>query len=188
MKVAENMYVTLSYTLTVDGAVVESVTADKPLGFIYGTGNLLPAFEQNLTDLAVGDTFAFTLTPENAYGELIADAVVTLPKNIFEVDGKVDEDMVKEGNLLPMMDNQGNRLNGLVKSVTAEEVVMDFNHPMAGKTLNFEGAVVEVRVPSAEELAGAMGSCGCGCGSEGCGDGEECGCESKDSCSSCGCE
>ncbi|MEG1649727.1 MAG: peptidylprolyl isomerase, partial [Rikenellaceae bacterium] len=167
MKVKENQFVSLSYTLTVDGNVVEKVTADKPLDFIFGTGGLLPKFEENVAGLEKGGKFAFTLTPEESYGEYINDAIVPLPKDIFKVDGEINEEMLAVGNMLPMMDNDGNRLMGFVKSVEGETVTMDFNHPMAGKILNFEGEVVGVREATDAEKASMLASEageGCGCG------------------------
>ena len=104
-------------------------------------------------------------------GELIAAAVVDLPKNIFMVDGKLAEDILFVGSQVPMSDNQGNRMMGIVKEVGEETVKMDFNHPMAGKTLNFDVEVVSVRDVTPEDLQGgcSCGECGGDCG-EGCGD------------------
>ena len=99
-------------------------------------------------------------------GELIADAVVDLPKNIFMVDGKLAEDILFVGSQVPMSDNQGNRMMGIVKEVGDETVKMDFNHPMAGKTLNFDVEVVSVRDVTPEDLQGgcSCGDCGDDCG------------------------
>lgn len=173
MNVAKNSYVSLAYKLTVDGEVVENVGADAPLEFIFGTNMLLPKFEENLDNKVVGDKFAFTLTPVDAYGEIISEAVVELPKNIFEVEGKFDLEVVHVGAVLPMMDNDGNQMYGNVKEVADETVKMDFNHPMAGKTLNFEGEIVGVREASDEDMMKFMPkNGGCGCGDGGCGDGD----------------
>ena len=177
MKIEKNSYVSLAYRLTVDGNVVEDVKADAPLDFIFGTGMLLPKFEENVDAKTIGDKFAFTLTPAESYGEIIADAVVELPKNIFEVEGKFDDEIVKVGAVLPMMDNTGNQMYGSVEEVNAETIKMNFNHPMAGKVLNFEGEVVGVREATDEDMLKFMpkeGGCSCGdsCDCEGdCGDG-----------------
>lgn len=187
MKIGENekTFVALSYELKVDGEVVETVTAESPLQFVYGAGFLLPKFEAHLTGLSAGDEFAFRLDTEDAYGPVISDAVVELPKEVFMVDGKIEEGLLEKGNQLPMSDNQGNRLVGVVKEVKDDVVVMDFNHPMAGKTLDFKGTVVTVREATPEDLgpmnAACSGSCGDGCDScDSCGDSHEEGC-------SCGC-
>lgn len=175
MKITTNKFVSLSYDLNVGEGeeleLMERATAENPLEFIYGTNSMLEAFERNLTDLSTGDSFSFVLTPEEGYGEYDDERIVELPKNIFEVDGKIDEAVVFEGNTIPMMDSSGNRLNGSVVEVKDDVVVMDFNHPLAGETLNFSGSVLSVRDASAEEIAElfAPQGGGCGCGSGGCG-------------------
>ena len=205
MKISPNKFVSLSYDLNVgegdEKELMEKATPEQPLEFIFGTISMLEAFEKNVDGLAQGDSFDFVLTPDQAYGEYDDDHLVDLPRNIFEVDGKMDESVVFEGNTIPMMDSNGNRLNGSVVSVSDDVVKMDFNHPLAGETLHFTGNVLSVREASAEEIAALFapqgGGCGSGCGcgssddSEGCGSG--CGCGSSDesegsSCGSgCGC-
>lgn len=182
MKISKNSYVSLAYRLTVDGKVVEDVKAEAPLDFIFGTGMLLPQFETNVENKVLGDKFAFTLTPEDGYGEYIADAVVDLPKSIFEVEGKFNDEVVFVGAVLPMMDNEGNQMYGNVEAIGDDTVKMNFNHPMSGKTLNFEGEVAGVREATDADMAKFMpqgGGCSCGCGDGDCGDGEcgdgECG-------------
>ena len=146
----EKTFVALSYELTVHGELVEKVTAESPLQFVYGAGFLLPKFEAHLKGLSKGDEFAFHLDTDDAYGPVIGEAVVDLPKEVFMVDGKVEDGLLEIGNQLPMSDNQGNRLVGVVKDVKDDVVTMDFNHPMAGKSLDFKGQVVEVREPASE--------------------------------------
>ena len=187
MKITANKYVAVTYDLHVgDGderELMEKATADRPLKFVFGTGMMIPAFETALDGLEIGSTFDFSITPENAYGEYSEDNVLELPKNIFEVDGKFDAEMVKEGNTLPMMDSNGNRLMGSVLEVKPDVVVMDFNHPLAGETLHFKGTVLEVHEATADEIAQLCqpaGGCGGGCGSCG-GGGDSCG----DSCGGC---
>ncbi|MEG2319966.1 MAG: FKBP-type peptidyl-prolyl cis-trans isomerase, partial [Mucinivorans sp.] len=145
MKIAEKTFVGLTYTLTVDGAVADQATAERPLEFLFGIGMLLPEFEKNIDGKEVGQSFKFTLSPENGYGVTNPEAVVELPKDIFMVDGKVVEEATTIGSVLPMGDNQGNRMMGKVISVGDNSITMDFNHPMAGKVLNFEGQVVSIR-------------------------------------------
>lgn len=191
MRISPNKFVSLSYELHVgDGdeekELMEKATSENPLDFIYGTNSMLEAFEKNLDGKTEGDSFDFVLTPDEAYGNFEDDHVVDLPKNIFEVDGKLDENVIFEGNTIPMMDANGNRLNGSVVSVDADTVKMDFNHPLAGETLHFTGNVLSVREASPEEIAQLFApSGGCGCGSDcGCDDGEKesCGCGSGCSC------
>lgn len=186
MKISTNKFVALSYDLNVgeDGEreLMERATEETPLEFIYGTNSMLEAFEKNIDGLLEGDSFDFILTPEQAYGEYDDEALVDLPRNIFEQDGVLNEEVIFEGNTVPMMDTNGNRLNGSVVEVKDDVIKMDFNHPLAGETLNFSGKVLTVRESTPEEIAALFapqGGCGSGCG---CGDGEEegCGCGSHD--------
>lgn len=152
MEIGKNTVVSLSYTLTVEGDVVETVKADSPLRFIFGTGYLLPKFEENVSGKKVGDKFDFLLSAKEGYGEVSEDALVELPINMFEVDGKVEEGLLTLGNVLPMQDSDGNRLQGTIEEIKEDVVVMDFNHPLAGAELHFQGEVVEVRNVTPQEL------------------------------------
>ncbi len=183
MKVSNNKFVSLCYDLNVgengELELMEQATVEQPLNFLYGMGMMLDAFEKNIFGLGKGEKFSFTLVPEEAYGVYEEERVVELPKNIFEVDGKFDSERVSEGQMLPMMDSEGNRLTGSVLEVKDDIVLMDFNHPLAGETLHFGGEIIDIHEPTAEEIAGFSSGCGGGCGDgcscgDGCGDG--CGC------------
>lgn len=172
--------VTLTYVLRADdesGEIIEQTTVENPLEFLFGAGLMLPKFESYLTGLKQDDDFTIKLVSEDAYGVVNEDAVVELPKHVFLVDGKFDEELVKVGNTVPMMSNNGQRMNGLVLEVTDDIVKMDFNHPLAGQDLHFDGKVVGIREASDEEVAqilGGSGACG-GCSSGSCdsdGDGD----------------
>lgn len=194
MKISTHKFVSLTYDLNVgegeEQELMERATVERPLEFIFGTNSMLEAFENKLEGLTEGDKFSFVLTPDQAYGEYDDDYLVDLPRSMFEQDGKLNEEVVFEGNMLPMMDTNGNRLNGSVVSIGDDVIKMDFNHPLAGETLYFSGKVIAVREATPEEIAAlAMPSgCGCGCGSEGCDDGCDCGSEgSSDGCGCGGC-
>ncbi|MBE6196994.1 MAG: peptidylprolyl isomerase [Rikenellaceae bacterium] len=172
MKVEQNKMVAVDYKLTVDGNIADQSMPGQPLEFIFGTGMLLPKFEEAILGKEPGEKVAFTLAPADGYGELHPEAVVDLPKTIFMVDGKLAEDILFVGSQVPMADAQGNRMIGTIREVGEETVKMDFNHPMAGKTLNFEVEVISVRDVTPEDLA-PKGGCSCGCDDCGgdCGDG-----------------
>ncbi|MCW3804694.1 FKBP-type peptidyl-prolyl cis-trans isomerase [Plebeiibacterium marinum] len=180
MEISRNKMVTLSYVLRLngfEGEIVEETSEEKPLEFIFGTGRMLQMFENKLEGLKAGEEFKFELKADDAYGQINEEAKVNIPKNIFEVnDGKMDEELIKVGNMVPMQDAQGNRLNGIVLDVTDEHVQMDFNHPLAGDDLFFSGAVKEVREATDEEIMAVVGGGGCGSGC-GCGDAQT-GCDS----------
>ena len=152
MKVEKNKMVAVDYKLTVDGAIADQSQPGAPLEFICGTGMLLPKFEEAILGKEPGEKVAFTLSPKDGYGEVIAEAIVDLPKNTFMVDGKLAEDILFAGSQVPMSDAQGNRMIGTIKEVGEETVKMDFNHPMAGKTLNFEVEVIFSSILQVESL------------------------------------
>lgn len=198
MEIKAGKFVAATYDLYVGGEgeereLMEKATAEVPLQFIFGTGQMLEAFEENLAGMAAGSSFEFSLPSEQAYGEYDDNHVMELPRSMFEVEGKFDEEVIFPGNVIPMMDNMGNRMNASVVEVKDDVIVLDFNHPLAGETLHFKGEVIEVRDASEEELKQAMGGGGCGCGSGGCGscgDEEACGTEAGGGCGSgsCGCK
>lgn len=156
MQIKKNTVVSLSYILKNDnknGDIIEVANESEPLVFLYGAGNMLPRFEEHLDKLATGDSFEFRLSSAEAYGELIPDAIVDLDKQIFTFEGKLDEELISIGNMIPMRDGEGNMLQGRVVSVDTNSVKMDFNHPMAGRNLHFAGKIIEVREASADEIS-----------------------------------
>ena len=152
MIVEKNKVISLSYELKANGATVETVGANSPLMFLYGVGNLLPKFEQNLDGLKVNDDFDFNLIATDAYGTVNEEAIVDVPLKAFEVEGNIDKEMLKEGKQVPMLDNSGNRLNGVIVKFDQELVTMDFNHPLAGNDLHFNGKIEEIREATSDEI------------------------------------
>lgn len=170
MVISQNKVVSLTYELRVNGDenIIESVDRNSPLTFLYGRGALLPRFEEYLSGLKVGDSFDFSLSSEEAYGNYDENSVIKLPLQAFQIEGRVDYDLVKIGNKIPMQDSEGHRLTGIVKAVDEDSVTMDFNHPLAGNHLNFKGEITDIRQASEEELMHGHIHSGCSCGSDGC--------------------
>ena len=174
MKIENKKVVELTYELTVDGKAVDRTTEmTGPLDYIHGEHMLLPKFEAELEGLEPESEFAFTLTPEEGYGEYDPKHKFEIPKQSFEIDGKIREDLMQVGKIIPMLNSSGMVVQGLIAAVNDDTVTMDFNHPMAGKTLNFKGKVVSVRDATEKELTEGLhgefvpkeGGChgGCGC-------------------------
>jgi len=169
-----NKQVNLNYILrnnNAEGEMIESTYDSKPLAFVYGQGKMLPKFEENINGLGEGDKFKFTLKPEDAYGMIQEGALIDIPLNTFEANGSIDYNMIKVGNSIPMQDSKGQRMDGIVKEISDSNVKMDFNHPLAGKQLHFEGEVLAITEPTLEmahEHGHDHGGDSCGCGS-GCG-------------------
>lgn len=167
MVISQNKVAAITYTLksnSAEGNIIETVDSTKPVEFIFGQGSLLPAFEQYLDGLTSGEGFEFVIPSNEAYGVFKAELVVELNKDLFSHNGVVNEQILTIGNQIPMMDSAGRRLNGIVKEVKEDKVMMDFNHPLAGQDLHFAGKVEMVREATYEEL-NPPAHHGCGCGS-----------------------
>ena len=156
MKVQKDFVVAVSYELQVEGKLADKAGSEAPLEYIHGTGMLLPKFEASLEGKEPGDEFAFTLTPEEGYGTFDPNYLVNVPMEAFQIEGKTVTDLLVVGRTLPMLNSAGQVVQGTVKEVTADHVLMDFNHPMAGKTLNFSGKIESVREATAAELQNGL--------------------------------
>ncbi|MCD8301755.1 MAG: FKBP-type peptidyl-prolyl cis-trans isomerase [Prevotellaceae bacterium] len=179
----ENRLISVSYELFTqfDGGkwkLEETAPADEPFQFVSGMGMTLDDFERKLVSLQKGEKFDFTLSPEQAHGEYVAEAVQKLPRSVFEIDGKLHEKYVYEGAVVPLQNSDGERFNGTIKKIEAEEITVDLNHPLAGCALRFTGEVLENRIATTSEVEqaakslsceGCHGSCGDCEGCEGCG-------------------
>jgi peptidyl-prolyl cis-trans isomerase len=191
-KIQPGKYVELGYDLykvNPDGSeeLVHQTSPDDPERIIFGvTRGVIEPLERALDGLGVGDKFDVVVKADQAFGPYDPEQIATLPRDVFEVDGKFDEEAVRPGAALPMMTADGFRITGVVKEVTDKEVKMDFNHPLAGKDVRFSGSVSVVRDATPEELKPQHG-CGCGCGDEGCGDSCECSSEHHCGDDTCGC-
>lgn len=146
MKITKNKTATLCYTLTLanEETEISVIPEDEPAEFSFGVNQLLPAFETNLMGLIKGEQFDFRVKAEDGYGPRDPYAVFDIPKDTFETDGKLDENMLKVGNTIPMTDNEGNKHMGRITKVLDDAITMDFNHPLAGKDLRFVGKVINV--------------------------------------------
>lgn len=155
MKVGIQKVVSLTYTLKVkdkEGQVIQKVDKEKPFVYLFGVGGLLPVFESNLNGLETGNTFNFSLTKDEAYGDFKEEMIIEIEKEIFKVEDKIDEEMLKIGNNIPMQNENGTQLFGKVVSISEDKVKMDFNHPLAGEDLFFEGEILGVREATKEEI------------------------------------
>lgn len=195
-KITPGKYVELGYdlyTVTPEGeTLVHQSDTEDPERIIFGvTRGMIRPLEIAIDGLGINDTFDVTVKADEAFGPYDPEQIATLEKDIFTVDGKFDDKMIKPGALLPMMTADGYRINGVVLEVTDKVVKMDFNHPLAGKDVRFKGKIINVRDATPEELQPAHG-CGCGCHGDSCGDncGDDCGCgeyHHHENGGSCGC-
>ena len=152
MKIEKNKVVEVSYVLTVDGQVFDTATKEQPLDYIHGTKMLIPKFEAEIEGKEAGDTFAFSVTPAEGYGEYNPKRVIKLPLSSFEINGELHREFLEVGRQLPMLNQNGHVEYARVTQVTEDGVTMDFNHDLAGKTLEFKGEVLSVRDATEKEL------------------------------------
>lgn len=152
MKIEAMKVVAISYEVEVEGEVVDRATEEKPLDYIQGMRMIIPMLEAGLEGKEEGEAFDCTIPPEEAYGEYDLTKVFDIPKSSFEVNGKLREDLLEAGKFIPMLNSAGEVCHGMVVAVKDDKVTMDFNAPMAGKTLHFTGKVVSVRDATEKEL------------------------------------
>lgn len=148
MKIEAGKTATVQYTLkdADSGEEIESTQEENPAIFTFGSQQLIPEFEKNLIGLTTNDTFNFTIEAEKAYGPVDPYAIFDIPLDTFEVEGKIDDKMIQVGNIIPMTDNEGNKHLGKITKVMDAAVTMNFNHPLAGKKLQFIGKVLNVKL------------------------------------------
>ncbi|MBI4249214.1 MAG: peptidylprolyl isomerase [Elusimicrobia bacterium] len=133
--------VKIHYTLTVDGAVVDSSSGKEPLAFVQGAGQIIPGLEEKLLGLSAGDKRSVVVTPEKGYGVRDSKAVQKVPKKALR-----DSEKIKIGDVL--QGQQGDQpFRASVVEIGSQDVTLDFNHPLAGKTLNFDVEVMDVQLP-----------------------------------------
>lgn len=151
MIIEKDKVVSLSYQLKVENEVVDQSAEGNPLTFLFGHGNLIPGFEKNIRGKKKGDQYDFVVSPEDGYGAVNENAIVDINKEIFVQDGELINEL-QVGATLPMRDQEGNRMDGKVLNIGMDKVKIDFNHPLAGKELNFHGTITEVREATPEEI------------------------------------
>ncbi|MWV16403.1 FKBP-type peptidyl-prolyl cis-trans isomerase [Pseudomonas sp. L-22-4S-12] len=139
-RIGPDREVTLHFALKLEsGDVVDSTFDKQPATFRVGDGNLLPGFEAALFGFKAGDKRVVQVEPENAFGQPNPQNVQVMPRSQFQ-------DMeLSEGLLVIFNDAANAELPGVVKAFDDAQVTIDFNHPLAGKTLNFEVEIIEVR-------------------------------------------
>jgi FKBP-type peptidyl-prolyl cis-trans isomerase 2 len=131
--------VSIEYTLTLDdGSVADSNIGRQPLVYEHGQGQILPALEEAITELEVGDTKEVTLHAEEGYGAVDAAAFQNVEPDVVPEEGR------KEGAVLVARDADGRENRVRVHEVHPDRVVLDFNHPLAGERLHFDVKVLAI--------------------------------------------
>jgi FKBP-type peptidyl-prolyl cis-trans isomerase SlyD len=161
MEISTNAVVGLTYELKVsrDEDEIESVPfsvevrdTEDPFYFIFGQSGLPEKFEEMLAGKKEKDAFSFIIPSNEAYGEADDELIMALPKDQFTSERGFEPNMLQEGNFLPLVDENGYPMQAKVLKDLGEEILLDFNHPLVGFDLHFEGVVFEVREATPEEL------------------------------------
>lgn len=147
MNIAKDSVVAMHYTLKDDaGEIIDSSAGGETLAFIFGSGQIIPGLEEQLEGKVKGEKLQATIPPEKAYGPRNEEMVQSVEKSQFE-----EPDQIKVGVQFQADTEQGPVLLTVLK-VDDKEVLLDSNHPLAGKTLHFDVEITDVRAASAEEL------------------------------------
>lgn len=173
----QNRYLAVAYKLySVDNGKkeLEEMTHEShPFQFISGFGVSLDAFERNIIALPKGSTFDFTLSKDEAFGDYDPEGVHQLQREVFIVNDHFDGEHIYEGAIITLTDEDDHRFMARVMEVADDGVTVDTNHPLAGKSLNFTGEVLENREATNEEILSMLnklsgescdGDCGSDCG------------------------
>ncbi len=148
MKATKDTVVTVDYRLTLpDGEVVEISEPGDPLTYLHGYEDIVPGLEKALEGKAVGDRVQAIVPPEEAYGEYDPEGVEEVDRSEFPAELELEE-----GGTITATDEDDDEVEFLVKEIKGDRVVVDFNHPLAGKTLHFDVTIREIRPATAEEL------------------------------------
>jgi FKBP-type peptidyl-prolyl cis-trans isomerase 2 len=138
--VTEGKTVKVDYTLEVDGKVMDSSKGRGPLEFKTGSGQMIPGFEKGVMGMKVGEKKSFKVGPEEGYGSENPQSIQEIPKNQLPPEIKPEAGMT-----LYAQAPDGRQVPVRVMEVKDDVVVMNFNHPLAGKTLNFDVEVLEIQ-------------------------------------------
>jgi FKBP-type peptidyl-prolyl cis-trans isomerase SlyD len=167
-KVEKDLVVSLEYTLTVDGEVVDSSKENGPIDFIQGKGNIIPGLEKELEGMKLGESKKVNVIAKEAYGEFDPEAMDEVPLSDFPKDIPLEV-----GVELAVEDEDGEAMSAVIEEVGKDTVILNFNHPLAGKDLAFDVKILELRAATEEELEHGHVH-----GDEECDCDEDCDCES----------
>ncbi len=148
MAIGANKVVTLNYTLTDDqGNLIQNTEENGSFIYLSGSNQILPKLEEAIDSMIIGSKKIIELNSADAYGDYDENAIQFIKKNVFPEGANL------EPGIEYMAHNpEGHAVPFVIKEVNGEDVTIDFNHPLAGKNLNFDVELIDVRDATAEEL------------------------------------
>ncbi|QOY52805.1 FKBP-type peptidyl-prolyl cis-trans isomerase [Candidatus Sulfurimonas baltica] len=172
MAIETNQIVAIEYEVSDGNTIVDSNIGGAPLVFMFGKGQIIPGLENGIVNMSIGEKSELLIKAEDAYGEYNDEAKQEVPKDQFAgIDLEVGMSLYGQGE-------DGGTVQVIVKEIGTENVIIDFNHPLAGKDLTFNVSINNIREASAEEAmtgipaenkqnnegcCGTGGGAGCGC-------------------------
>ncbi|MGE4419406.1 MAG: peptidylprolyl isomerase [Sulfurimonas sp.] len=139
MAISNNQVVSMEYEVKVNGNVVDSNVNEQPLEFTFGSGQIIPGLESRIAELSEGESASIVVPASEAYGEYNEEAMQKIPKEQFEgIELSIGLPLQGQGP-------DGNPIQVVVKDILDDEVLIDFNHPLAGQELNFNINIISVK-------------------------------------------
>lgn len=139
MAISNNQVVSMEYEVKVEGNVVDSNVNQEPLEFTFGSGQIIPGLESRIASLSEGESASIVVPASEAYGDYNEEAMQRIPKEQFEgIELSIGLPLQGQGP-------DGNPIQVVVKDILDDEVLIDFNHPLAGKELNFDVNILSVK-------------------------------------------
>ena len=145
--VADDLVVAIEYTLTVDGEMIDTSEGEGPLEYLHGHANIIPGLEKELDGMSVGESKKVEVSPEEGYGELDDEAILEIPREEFP-----ENVPLQPGIELEVTDDEGDTMFATIVEIGDENILLDTNHPLAGKTLHFDVTVTGLRAATDSEL------------------------------------
>ena len=146
-KVTKDLVVSMAYKLKIEDEIVDQAPEDDPLQFMQGHGHIIPGLETAIEGMAIGESKHVSVKAEDGYGAYSEEDIVELPRSEFPEDFPLEVDME-----VTVEDNEGFESSAFVEEITADTVTLDFNHPLAGRDLEFDVKIIALRLPTSEEL------------------------------------
>lgn len=148
MEIKKHTVVTIDYELKDDdGNIIDATEGSDPLHYLHGTDNLIEGLEKALDGKKTGDSVSVSVSPEQGYGERDEAKIQPVPKDSFD-----DQTQLQAGKQFMAQSPEGEHLTITIVEVTDDKVVVDSNHPLAGKNLNFKVEIKRVREATQEEI------------------------------------
>ncbi len=147
-KVDDGQVVSMHYALQVNGQVLDSSEGGEPLQFIQGMGHIISGLERELYEMKIGDSKKVIVAAKDGYGEIDMEAFMDVPRDSFPTDVPAEI-----GIELELRDQSDHPVYARIETVSADNVRLNMNHPLAGKELHFDVKIADLRPATDEEVS-----------------------------------